>query len=70
MSYDALENLTSRASALVRQFGLDAKGHGLSDDRATIQLVKGLVESVHRLERHVGGRRERRASGLDNAINW
>ncbi|HYG88090.1 MAG TPA: hypothetical protein VD978_17730 [Azospirillum sp.] len=70
MSYDALENLTSRASALVRQYGLDARGHGLSDDRAASQLVKDLVDSVHRLERHVDERRVQRASGLDDAINW
>ncbi|WP_146208825.1 hypothetical protein [Azospirillum sp. TSO22-1] len=70
MSYDAVENLTSRASALVRQFGLDRKGHGLSDDRAATKQIDELVEAVHRLERLVDGRRKRRASGLDEAINW
>ena len=67
MTHDALEVLTERVSALVRQFGLDSSRHGFSDDRAVARRVGALMAAVRNLQALVEERREDRATGPDPA---
>lgn len=68
-SHDALEVLVERITALVRQFGLDAKRNSLSNDRAMTKRIDELMAAVHHIQNLVDQRRQERASVPDTS-DW
>lgn len=67
--HETFEILTERVSALVRQFGLDTKQHGLVTDPAMAKGIDQLLQAVHHLQQLAGRRRQERASQLE-ANGW